>query len=92
MRRRFLLVPFTVQIPVAERDPQLVDNAQDRGAEILRWMVDGCLAWQRDGLAYFKDRDTLGQWIEEALDRTDPARMDAHVDLFTTWLGASNAI
>jgi hypothetical protein len=44
---------------------------------VLRWAIDGCLAWQRDGLmlpssvvevteAYFSDQDIIGQWIEES--------------------------
>jgi putative DNA primase/helicase len=96
VRRRFLLVPFIVQIPPAERDPQLVDKLKAEWPEILRWMVDGCLEWQRIGLAvpdavrdasnaYFADQDTLGQWIEEALDRTDPRAWTRTVDLFTAW-------
>jgi putative DNA primase/helicase len=51
VRRRFLLVPFTVLIPAGERDPQLTDKLKTEWPEILRWMVDGCLAWQRVGLA-----------------------------------------
>jgi putative DNA primase/helicase len=42
MRRRMLLVPFTVQIPERERDPDLPQKLwdQERWA-ILRWCVDG---------------------------------------------------
>ena len=42
---------------------------------ILRWMIDGCLDWQKNGLVrppvvtastadYFSEQDTLAQWIE----------------------------
>jgi putative DNA primase/helicase len=77
MRRRMLVVPFTVQIPPLERDRHLPDKLwSSERAAILRWCIDGCLEWQRIGLAppnsvrkttdeYFDDQDNLGQWIEE---------------------------
>src|SRR6516164_2637112 len=80
MRRRMLIVPFTVQIPKPERDLELKEKLWGERHAILRWCIDGCLEWQRIGLAppnivratteeYFADEDTVGQWIE---DRTDP--------------------
>jgi phage/plasmid-associated DNA primase len=79
MRRRLLLVPFTVQIPVNERDPDLAAKLVPEYPAILRWMVDGCLLWKRDGLVvpakvrkasddYFANQDTLEQWIADCLD------------------------
>ena len=49
LRRRFLLVRFTVCIPPAERDPQLADKLKAEWPAILRWMIDGCVEWWRDG-------------------------------------------
>jgi putative DNA primase/helicase len=74
MRRRLLLVPFTVQIPPEERDPELPEKLKAEWPAILRWMIDGCLEWQKIGLAppkivtdatneYFNDQDTLKQWL-----------------------------
>ncbi len=79
IRRRILLVPFTVQIPEAERDPKLAEKLKAEWPAILRWMIDGCLEWQRYGLVvptivrdatdeYFADQDTLAQWAEEWLE------------------------
>jgi phage/plasmid-associated DNA primase len=76
MRRRLLLVPFTVQIPKAERDKDLKHKLVPEHPAILRWCMDGCLQWQNMGLdppagvieateAYFSDQDTIGQWLEE---------------------------
>lgn len=75
MRRRLLLVPFTVQIPPDERDPQLADKLKAEWPAILRWMIDGCLEWVSDGLnvpdivrnasdEYFNEQDTLGLFLE----------------------------
>ena len=44
MRRRLLLVPFTVQIPPAERDTGLPHKLEAEWPAILRWCLDGCLA------------------------------------------------
>jgi putative DNA primase/helicase len=106
IRRRMLIVPFTVQIPAHERDAQLKEKLwQNERHAILRWCLDGCLEWQRLGLAppavvldatkeYFEDQDTLGQWIE---DRTNPQAGDAAFSLsselfvnWKTWCEAQN--
>ena len=49
--RRVLLVPFEVTIPEPEQDRQLTSKLAAEASGILRWAVDGCLAWQRHGLA-----------------------------------------
>ena len=47
---RIRLVPFTVTIPKAERDKRLLEKLLAEAPGILTWAVEGCLAWQRDGL------------------------------------------
>lgn len=80
IRRRMHLVPFTVTIPAEKRDHNLPMALRDEWPAILRWMIDGCLAWQRQGLsppaavtaateAYLSDEDVLGQWLEQATDQ-----------------------
>ena len=39
------------RIPEAERDPKLVEKLKAEWPAILRWVLDGCLEWQRIGLA-----------------------------------------
>jgi putative DNA primase/helicase len=98
MRRRLLLVPFTVAIPADERDPDFAAKLVPEHPAILRWMVDGCLEWQRDGLAvpepvrqasddYFANQDTLEQWLEDCcLDhRNNPLAFEATRTLFDSW-------
>ena len=51
IRRRLKLIPFTVTIPEQERDEKLSESLKAEWPGILQWMIDGCLAWQRDGLA-----------------------------------------
>lgn len=47
---RIMLIPFTVMIPPKERDKQLGDKLKTEGEAILAWAVEGCLAWQEQGL------------------------------------------
>jgi putative DNA primase/helicase len=48
--RRIRLVPFEITIPEEERDKSLPEKLKDEAAGILAWAVQGCLAWQRQGL------------------------------------------
>ncbi len=77
IRARLNLIPFTVTIPVEQRDPKLQEKLRTEAGGILQWMVDGCLEWQRDGLRppdsvrastdeYVESQDTIGSWISEA--------------------------
>ncbi|MCZ2127460.1 MAG: phage/plasmid primase, P4 family [Anaerolineales bacterium] len=48
--RRQKLVPFTVQIPSDKQDRTLPAKLAAEAPGLLRWAVEGCLAWQREGL------------------------------------------
>ena len=76
IRRRFNLVPFTVTIPAAERDPELMERLKAEWPGILQWAIDGCIVWQCGGLntpavvetatkEYFTAEDALARWLEE---------------------------
>ncbi len=76
MKRRLHLIPFTVTIPPEQRDKHLQQKLLAERDGILAWAVEGCLAWQRDGLnppdsvvsatdEYFEAEDALGRWLEE---------------------------
>jgi putative DNA primase/helicase len=95
-RRRFLLVPFTVQIPPVERDPELPEKLWSERHAILRWCIDGCLEWQRIGLAppaivqeatsaYFADQDVLQQWLDECTQDAPPSAFVRTGQLFASW-------
>ena len=95
---RLLLVPFTVQIPAAERDKNLMDKLRPEWPAILRWAMDGCLEWQRIGLAppavvtkatdeYFTGQDRLTPWLEDECD-TEPGNKNKNApiaDLYASW-------
>jgi phage/plasmid-associated DNA primase len=53
--RRIKVVPWKICIPKEERDPDLVEKLMVELPGILRWAVEGCLAWQTDGLGLRSD-------------------------------------
>lgn len=75
--RRMRLLPFSRVFAPNERDPHLTAKLLGEAEHILAWVLEGCLAWQREGLAdvpsriqaetaqYQQDMDTLGEWIRD---------------------------
>lgn len=95
MRRRFNLLPFSVTIPPEERDGELGEKLKSEWSGILQWAIEGCLAWQSDGLNpaeavtratqdYFVEEDALARWIEERTERKD-GFFESTSDLFADW-------
>jgi len=79
MWRRIVQVPFAEAIPEEERDPriklQLKNDPQAQSA-VLAWALEGCRAWQEQGLAipervriytdeYRAENDPLADFFEE---------------------------
>jgi putative DNA primase/helicase len=92
-RRRFNLAPFTHKAAVVDR--KLEEKLRPEWPAILRWMIDGCIDWQINGLIrpdavtastadYFNDQDLLAQWIEDCCDRADNA-VDTIASLLASW-------
>lgn len=74
--RRVHLVPFMVTILDSERDADFGKKLAAERAGVLRWLVDGCLKWQVEGLAppsaveaateqYRRDEDAFGAFLED---------------------------
>jgi putative DNA primase/helicase len=80
--RRILQVPFVHVIPEAERDERVkLQLRTDPGVHtaILAWAVEGCLQWQKIGLAvpksvldytaeYRAENDPLRHWLADRCD------------------------
>jgi putative DNA primase/helicase len=95
IRRRFNLVPFTVTIPPQERDHTLAEELTAELPGILQWCIEGCLEWQRTGLApplavtaataaYLEAEDAMAAWIDECCER-DPNAWERTGRLFGSW-------
>jgi putative DNA primase/helicase len=95
MRRRMNLIPFVVTIPPERRDTELKAKLKDEGAGILQWMIDGCLKYQRLGLAppasvvratdeYFRSEDGVANWINEWC-KVGEGHREKSSKLFASW-------
>jgi putative DNA primase/helicase len=102
-RRRFHLVPFVVTIPPDERDHKLGEKLRDEWPAILQWAIDGCIAWQSEGLnpppivkdaseEYFSTEDTIGTWLNERTivsPQVGSAKASVLYQDFKTWAEAA---
>jgi P4 family phage/plasmid primase-like protien len=94
--RRVRLVPFSRTFTPEERDPHLLDKLKAETPHILAWMVDGCISWQRQGLAdtptvikqatdaYQLDQDLIGTWLSECASQSHHEETLAG-DLYTNY-------
>lgn len=94
--RRVRLIPFKRTFKPEERDPALLDKLKAESAHILAWMVEGCLDWQRRGLAdvpatiqqatgeYQEEQDLIGRWLSECC-KLSPASETSSTDLYASY-------
>ena len=91
--RRMNLIPF--DFIATEPDDRLKLNLRVEYPAILRWMVDGCLDWQVNGLprparvieatrAYLDEQDPFSQWVD-AYCHTGLNLSASHMALFGSW-------
>lgn len=92
-RRRFNIVPFTYR-PVAP-DKTLEQRLRSEWPAILRWMIEGCLDWQANGLMrprlveqathdYFDTQDLIGQWLNDCCE-FGSTFTESNAQLFRSW-------
>lgn len=78
--RRMHLIPFTIQIPDSKKDKHLKHKLRKELQGIMKWAVDGCLLWQRDGLKmpqavqdavaeYKGEMDVVAAFLDECTER-----------------------
>jgi putative DNA primase/helicase len=102
MKRRTIIVPITWQPPDGVKDLDLEKKLRAEAPGILRWLIEGCVDWQKNGLVkpkivldetaeYFEAADTFGQWIRECCV-LDPKSRDEPASLLANhnqWLEAN---
>jgi len=75
---RVRLVPWSYRIPEEQRNPHLIDELRAEWPGILNWLIEGCLAWQKESYKlpasdvikaasekYRRESDLLSDFIEE---------------------------
>ena len=76
--------------------PRLAERLKAEWPAILRWCIEGCLQWQRIGLAppaivhdateeYFAAQDTLQQWLDDCTEDGGQFAFSRIADLFASW-------
>ncbi|WP_338834089.1 phage/plasmid primase, P4 family [Bradyrhizobium septentrionale] len=76
--RRIRVIPFNVEIPLAEQNKELSAKLSNEWPGILAWAVRGCIDWQKEGLnppaairqageEWTKAADHLNQFVSEML-------------------------
>lgn len=99
IRRRFYLLPFTVRI--SEPDKELPEKLCAEWPGILQWAIDGCLEWQRIGLAapdvvrqatdaYLASEDAIALWLDDCCV-IGPAHRTRSLTLFESWKSWADA-
>ena len=96
VKRRFNVVPFEFKPETPDRS--LEERLKTEWPQILRWMIEGCLDWQKNGLVrpkvvlsatseYFSEQDVMAQWIEDCCEVTQqpPHNVDTNGRLFGSW-------
>lgn len=102
VRRRFHIIPFTRR-PVSP-DRELESKLRAEVSGILRWAIEGCLDWQRNGLSrpdavaretdsYFAEQDLFGLWLEDTctVDRNNSHLWEESARLYESWKAYAKA-
>lgn len=93
--RRMRKIPFTVQIPETEQDPQLKTKLLAELPGILAWAVEGVQLWQNEGLGlpkavkdatagYRSQMDVIGAFLDAECE-INPLRHVVFKDLYAAY-------
>jgi putative DNA primase/helicase len=96
MARRMLLIPFMASFKGSARDPHMLEKLKAEAPAILRWIVQGAVAWGSEGLCvpavvrdasadYMADHDDLALWMDECCEREGSARAGDLYESFQAW-------
>lgn len=99
---RIRLIPFLVRFEGSADDKELPEKLRAEWPGILRWAVEGCLEWQRDGLglppavkkateAYRAEQDVLTGFLDECTVSESGAKVTAKdiYSAYTAWAEAN---
>lgn len=100
--RRIRLIPFTVTIPDDKIDRNLKYKLRQEMPGIFKWMVEGCLLWQREGLKipsaianatkeYKDEMDVISSFLEECCEEGNGEEVDKDLyQAFIVWAKETN--
>ena len=98
--RRIRLIPFEVNIPADKVDKHLKYKMREEMPQIMKWAVDGCIKWQKEGLGmpdcvkkstdeYKSEMDLLATFMESCvnIDYTEKKGIPANelYSIYVAW-------
>jgi hypothetical protein len=83
IRRRLHLIPFTITIPLAERDVELLDKLKNELPGILAWMIRGASTGRNRALRRRKGCSPRPRPISNPKTLTPPGRLNAASEIPT---------
>ena len=102
--RRVILIPFIVKIAKENVDKNLSFKLRKELPLIMKWAVDGCIAWQKEGLKkplciqkatdeYREEMDGLLQFVTDCieLDESDQIKASELYAVYERWAVDNNA-
>jgi P4 family phage/plasmid primase-like protien len=96
MLRRIHIVPFNRKVPREKQIDNLAKLLVEReGPQILQWLIEGCLLWQKEGLTppesvlqttgdYVDEEDTIAMWLAEEVEAEPDAEVSRQ-ELYQAW-------
>lgn len=103
--RRIVLIPFTVKIPQDKIDRNLSYRLRKELPQIMRWAVQGCIKWQKEGLTkqpeciaqasaeYREEMDVLAKFIEDCIvegNSYDTIKASELYEVYCEWARSNN--
>jgi putative DNA primase/helicase len=96
MRRRIALIPFRAKFTGDTVIHDMPERLRAEAPAILAWAIRGFLEWQSAGLQppktviaatedYLTGQDTLGLWLDERCDATDPSAETQSSTLYASY-------
>lgn len=99
--RRIHMIPFTVAIPDEKVDRNLSHKLKAEMTAIFKWIVDGCLLWQKEGLKmpravlesvreYRKEMDVISAFVADMCRTSGSVPAKVLYAAYAQWADANN--
>lgn len=102
--RRIVLIPFTVKIPKEKIDRNLAFKLRKEMPQIMKWAVDGCIMWQKEGLEkpqiiqeasdeYREEMDVLSKFVADCIEEgssSDKIKANELYEIYCNWANNNN--
>ena len=102
-RRRFVLIPFNITIPIKKRDPKLGEKLKEEAGQILTWCIKGAGMYYKSGLKipssilkssqdYLDSEDVVGEFLKTQLTAVNGKEIELNhlIKAINDWFNNNN--